>query len=76
MADKNWLNAVTETFAKRTISITGALAIATGAWMILIVALYKKPVEFLASQHTFYGIQLMAIGGIAQHTKGLRQKED
>ena len=38
MANKNWMAAATEAVAKRTISITGALAIAMGVWLILIAA--------------------------------------
>ena len=71
MADKYWMDAVSE----RTFSITGALAIAMGGWLLLNAVATKAPDEFFGSTQTIYAIQLMAIGGIAQHTKGLRQKD-
>ena len=72
MANKNWIAAATQAVAKRTISITGALATAMGVWLILIAAATKGP-EFLNSKKTIYAVQLMAIGGVAQHTKQLRK---
>ena len=72
MADKYWMDAVSE----RTLSITGALAIAMGGWLLLNAVATKAPDEFFGSTQTIYGIQLMAIGGIAQHTKATRRKED
>ena len=72
MADKYWLDAVSE----RTFSITGALAIAMGGWLLLNAVATKAPDEFFGSTQTIYGSQLMAIGGIAQHTKATRRKED
>lgn len=79
MIDKYWMDAVANACkanAKRTISITGSLAIAMGGWLILNAAATKAPDEFFDSTQTIYGVQLMAIGGIAQHTKATRRKED
>ena len=79
MIDKYWMDAVADACkanAKRTISITGSLAIAMGAWLVLNAAATKGPAEFFDSRQTIYGVQLMAIGGIAQHTKATRRKED
>ncbi|QNI82295.1 hypothetical protein SynRS9907_01453 [Synechococcus sp. RS9907] len=46
-----------------------------GGWLLLNAIATKAPDEFFGSTQTIYAIQLMAIGGIAQHTKGLRQKD-
>ena len=72
MAGKYWMDAVSE----RTFNITGALAIAMGGWLLLNAVATKAADEFFGSTQTIYGIQLMAIGGIAQHTKATRRKTE
>ena len=79
MIDKYWMDFVADVCkanARRTISITGSLAIAMGGWLLLNAVATKAPDEFFGSTQTIYGIQLMAIGGIAQHTKATRSRED
>ena len=52
MIDKYWMDAVADACkanAKRTISITGSLAIAMGGWLILNAAATKGPAEFFDS---------------------------
>ena len=66
------MESFTRAFARRTISITGALAIAMGVGLMLGTAA-TKPAKFLHSKRTIYAVQLIAIGGVAQHTKGLRR---
>ena len=78
MIDKYWMDFVTDVCkanARRTISITGSLAIAMGGWLLL-NATTKGPAEFFNSMQTIYAVQLMAIGGVAQHTKATRRQED
>lgn len=76
MADKYWMDAVADALKKNTFSITGSLAIAMGGWLILNSVATKGPQEFFGSMQTIYAVQLMAIGGIAQHTKATRQEKD
>ena len=75
MADKYWMDAVADALKKRTFSITGSLAIAMGGWLIL-NQVASRPQEFFGSMQTIYAVQLMAVGGIAQHTKATRREED
>ena len=79
MNDKYWMDFVTDVCkanARRTISITGSLAIAMGGWLLLNAVATKGPAEFFNSMQTIYAVQLMAIGGVAQHTKATRRQED
>ena len=63
-------------YLNRKVSKTGFLAIAFGGWLILNSAASQKPVTFFGSMNNVWAIQLIALGGIAQHTKGLPKKED
>ena len=57
-------------------STTGLLAMGYGIWLLLNAVAVLSPMKFFSSMQPIHAIQLMAIGGIAQHTKGLRQTED
>ena len=60
----------------RRYSLTGLLAMGYGIWLLLNAVAVLSPMKFFSSMQPIHAIQLMAIGGIAQHTKGLRPKED
>ena len=59
----------------RRYSFTGLLAMGYGIWLLLDAVMVLNPAKFFSSMQPVTAIQLMAIGGIAQHTKGLRQKD-
>jgi len=59
----------------RRYSLTGLLAMGYGIWLLLNAVAVLSPMKFFSSMQPIHAIQLMAIGGIAQHTKGLRQKD-
>ena len=59
----------------RRYSLTGLLAMGYGIWLLLNAVAVLSPMKFFSSMQPIHAIQLMALGGIAQHTKGLRQKD-
>ena len=76
MIDKYCMDIVTDVCkanARRTISISGSLAIAGGGWLLLNAFATKGLAEFFNSMQTIYAAQLMAIGGVAQHTRATRR---
>ena len=59
----------------RRYSFTGFLAMGYGIFLLLDAVMALNPMKFFSSMQPIHAIQLITIGGIAQHTKGLRPKD-